>query len=116
VVIDFPVTVCGQKPDGSIFEETARTLTVNSHGALIRINSNIDTHKPAMLTNPKTRIEAECRVVFRKELGSNGCEIALEFADPSPRFWGINFPPEDWDPAERKRPDTQKAPPRSTKG
>ena len=28
----------------------------------------------------------------------------IEFMDhPSPRFWGIAFPPEDWNPAERKR-------------
>ena len=28
----------------------------------------------------------------------------IEFMDhPSPRFWGITLPPEDWNPAERKR-------------
>jgi len=28
----------------------------------------------------------------------------IEFMDhPSPRFWGITFPPEDWNPTERKR-------------
>ncbi len=28
----------------------------------------------------------------------------IEFMDhPSPGFWGIDFPSEDWNPAERKR-------------
>ena len=27
----------------------------------------------------------------------------IELMDSSPRFWGITFPSEDWNPAERKR-------------
>ena len=33
-------------------------------------------------------------------------EIGLEFSEPSPLFWRIAFPPEDWDPSERKRSGT----------
>jgi hypothetical protein len=30
-------------------------------------------------------------------------EVGLEFAEASPRFWKIAFPPDDWNPADRKR-------------
>ncbi len=117
VVIDFPVTVFGQKLDGTIFAEPANTLTVNAHGALVKMKTDIDSQKPALIGNPKTRMEVQCRVVYRKELEKNLYEIGLEFAKPFPKFWGINFPPEDWDPAERKRAASpQKPAVRSPKG
>jgi len=103
VVIDFPVTVFGQGVDGKIFAETTTTTTVNAHGALVNMNKEVDTQKPAILGNPKTQMEVQCRVVYRKEIVKGRYEVALEFAKPFPRFWGINFPPEDWNPAERKR-------------
>ncbi len=48
-------------------------------------------------------MEVQCRVVYRKEIEKGRYEVALEFSKPFPRFWGINFPPEDWNPAERKK-------------
>jgi|SRR5665213_1469356 len=117
VVIDFPVSVFCQGSDGKIFVETTSTLTVNAHGALIILKKDVASEKPALLSNPKTQMEVQCRVVYRKEIDKDRYEIALEFANPFPRFWGINFPPEDWNPAERKKAATpQKASALSTKG
>jgi hypothetical protein len=62
-------------------------------------------------------MEVQCRVVYRKELEKGRFEVALEFSKPFPRFWGINFPPEDWNPAERKKAGTPSKPSSSlTKG
>ncbi len=117
VVIDFPVSIFGQGLDGKIFAETTNTLTVNAHGALILLKKDVDSEKPALLSNPKTQMEVQCRVVYRKEITKDRYEIGLEFAKPFPRFWGINFPPEDWNPAERKKAASpQKANAPSTKG
>jgi hypothetical protein len=117
VVIDFPVSVFGQGVDGKIFAETTVTLTVNAHGALIVLKKDVDPEKPALLGNPKTQMEVQCRVVYRKEIEKGRYEIGLEFAQPFPRFWGINFPPEDWNPAERKKAvSPQKSNTGSTKG
>ena len=104
VVIDAPVTVFGQNLDRRMFVEHARTVTVSAHGALIHLKSVVDAKRPVLLSNPRTRLEAQCRVVHRKDLAGGGAEIALEFENPLPKFWGIHFPPEDWDPAERKKP------------
>jgi len=109
VVIDFPVTLFGQSADGKIFAENASTTSVNAHGALILLQRDVDPEKPALLGNPRTQMEAQCRVVFRKEVEKNKFEIGLEFSKPAPRFWGINFPPEDWDPSERKKADAPRS-------
>jgi hypothetical protein len=103
VVIDFPVTLFGQTHDGKIFSESTITRTVSAHGALVILNKNVNTQSPALLGNPKTQMEVQCRVVHRKEIEKDKYEIGLEFSAPVPRFWGINFPPEDWNPAERKK-------------
>lgn len=117
VVIDFPVTLFGQSPDGRIFSERTNTQCVNAHGALVIMAKDVNTKSPAILGNPKTQMEVQCRVVHRKELAGNKFEIGLEFTKPIPKFWGINFPPEDWNPAERKKatsPQRLNSPP--TKG
>jgi hypothetical protein len=103
VVIDIPVTVFGQDSDGKIFGEITKTLTVSAHGCLVRVNTVIDPQKPALLVNTKTGAEIQCRIAYRKEIEPGLHEIGLDFEQPVPRFWGVNFPPEDWNPADRKK-------------
>jgi hypothetical protein len=117
VVIDFPVTLFGQSQDGKIFSESTNTRTVSAHGALVFLKRDVNTQSPALLGNPKTQMEVQCRVVHRKEIEKDKYEIGLEFSNPVPKFWGINFPPEDWNSAERKKatsPQRSNSPP--TKG
>jgi hypothetical protein len=117
VIIDFPVTLFAQGVDGKIFAETTSTQTVSAHGALVIVGKDVNSQSPAILGNPKTQMEAQCRVVHRKEIAKDKYEIGLEFTKPIPKFWGINFPPEDWNPAERKKASSpQRHNPPSTKG
>lgn len=117
VIIDFPVTLFGQGADGKIFAESTNTQTVSAHGALVILKKDVNAQSPAILGNPKTQMEAQCRVVHRKEIGKDKFEIGLEFTKPIAKFWGINFPPEDWNPAERKKATSPQRPnPPSTKG
>ncbi|MGB9245348.1 MAG: hypothetical protein WCC03_18525 [Candidatus Acidiferrales bacterium] len=37
-----------------------------------------------------------------------------EFSEPAPRFWRITFPPEDWNPTDRKLPTAPQMPQPST--
>jgi len=104
VTIDIPITVFGQNSDGKMFHEQVKTITVSAHGALVHLGSNIDSRRPVLLVNPKTQMEVQCRAAYRKEVAGRGAEIGLEFVSPLPKFWGIHFPPDDWNPAERKQP------------
>jgi hypothetical protein len=117
VAIDFPVTLFGQDSKGKICAEKTKTATVNAHGALVMLETDIDPQKPALMVNIKTGAEVQCRVVFRKEIAKGQLEVALEFANPFPRFWGMNFPPDDWKPADRKKTFSPQRPvSHSTKG
>jgi PilZ domain len=104
VTIEIPITVFGQSSDRKMFHEQVKTITVSAHGALVLLKSNIDSVRPALIVNPRTLMEVPCRVAFRREITGGGAEIGLEFSTSLPKFWGIHFPPDDWDPAERKRP------------
>jgi hypothetical protein len=105
VVIDIAVSVFGHDLEHKIFQEKTSTLTVSAHGASVVLNTNIDPQKPALLINCKTGATVQCRVAHRKELDKGRVEIGFEFENPLPKFWAINFPPEDWNPADRKRPN-----------
>jgi hypothetical protein len=107
VVIDVPVTVSGMLLGGKDFVETTKTVTVNAHGGLITIAAKIDPQKAALLVHVKSGNKIQCRVAYRKEIPGSRYEIGLEFANPSPTFWGISFPPEDWDSADRKKAELQ---------
>jgi len=104
VAMDIPVEVYGQSPDGKVFHEETCTLVVNAHGALISLVTEIGLQQMVLLVHKKTRNEIECRVAYRKEIEKGRAEVSIEFVSPSPRFWGIAFPPEDWSRAERKQP------------
>jgi hypothetical protein len=115
VVIEIPVTVFAQDSSGKIFEEKANTVTVSNHGACVVLSADIDPQKPALLVDTRTKAEIQCRVAHRQDLGNGRREVGFEFATPLPRVWGIGFPPENWDPAERKKPVwTQKSNPTPT--
>lgn len=104
MAIDMPVEIFGQASNGKVFREETRTIVVNAHGALL-VMTSIPLIKPSvLLVNKKTKTEAQCRVIFQKETEHGKGELGLEFIDPQPRFWGIAFPPEDWNNADRKRP------------
>ena len=56
------------------------------------------------IVNSKTVEELTCNVAFISENKGSKSEVGLEFTEPSPLFWRIGFPPEDWSESlERKR-------------
>src|ERR1700686_4086112 len=97
VILSLPVTVRteGCPPDAS-FEEAAQTLIVNVHGALIALAGKVEKGQTLRLINPATREELLCRVIHLGPLTAGKAQIGVGFNDPSPDFWRITFPPEDW--------------------
>ena len=74
----------------------ALTLVVNAHGGLLEAPLRLDVDQKITLINPATGRLAECRVVRIDEQAGAVCRTAFEFDQPSPHFWPISFPPEDW--------------------
>ncbi len=105
VHIIIPVSVYGNRAKGDPFQEEAQTLTVNAHGALINLANHVSVGQELLLINAKTAEKVECTVVQAGESERGKARVRVKFSHSSPRFWGLVFPPEDWNPSERKRPE-----------
>lgn len=109
VNITMPILVRGNV-GGQNFEEDSSTVSVNAHGGMIRLVTKVVRMQQISLINPKTTEEMPCTVTFLGQKENGRTEVGVEFVEPSPLFWRIAFPPEDWDPSERKRPASPRSP------
>ncbi len=99
------VVVYGQRPDGNIFSENTHTVIVSANGALVLLAAaDVKLKERLLVMNQQTMQEVECFVASFGELQEGRREVGIGFVEPAPRFWGLSFPPEDWDPATRKKP------------
>jgi hypothetical protein len=96
VLLSVPVFVKGVLPDGNTFEEEARTLVVNAHGALLSLSIALPTGQQFTLTHKLTRKSLECKTVFVGKPQAGKAQVGIEFLNATPMFWQIDFPPEDW--------------------
>jgi PilZ domain len=105
VYITMPVIIRGKNGQKTFSEET-RTASVNAHGCMVRLAEKVVKGQEVAIVNPKTVEELPCTVTFVGQKDSGKTEVGLEFIEPSPHFWRITFPSDDWDPADRKRPSS----------
>jgi hypothetical protein len=115
VNIAMPILVRGKKA-GQTFEEETLTISVSAHGCMFRLKSQLGRLQEVAIVNKKTAEELPCRVTFLGQKDGGKAEVGVEFTEPSPLFWRIAFPPEDWDPSERKRPGGPRPVPNSSGG
>ena len=109
VHIAIPILVRGMSGTQK-FEEAGRTTTVNAHGCLISLATRLTRGQQVSLIHPKTAEELPCKVVYISDRVQDRADVGLEFMEPSPLFWRIAFPPEDWGTSsERKRTSGQAA-------
>ncbi len=92
------------------FEEETKTIVVNANGCSFLIKACITQGQQISLVNLKTAEELPCRIAFVGQGEAGRSEVGVEFSEPSPLFWRITFPPEDWDPARRKLPTSSSRP------
>lgn len=90
------VIVSGKTPAGSNFSEEAFTQIVNAHGALIVMRQMVSLGNRLRLKNKKTGEEIGCTVVDLGDRIDQKSAVGVEFDQPSPFFWRVSFPPEDW--------------------
>jgi hypothetical protein len=83
----------------------AFTSTVNAHGGLLESPMKLAANQKILLINPHSGTEAGCRVIRVEGPASALYEIAFEFDESTPRFWPIDFPPEDWVVSEEASSD-----------
>jgi len=96
VLLSVPIHVSGKTAANQDFTEDTRTLVVNAHGALIALTAQVKPGQKITLSNNATHQTLECRVVHIGAGQGGKTQLGVEFAKPSPRFWQIDFPPDDW--------------------
>jgi len=105
LTLDIAVEVYGQGPDGTIFHEETRTRVVSAHGALLSLATKVAFEQMIVVVCKRNHEEMRCRVVHQ-EVEKGEVHVGVAFETASPKFWGVSFPTQDWDRAERKRTAT----------
>jgi hypothetical protein len=97
VILTLAVTVRTEGgPRDASFEEETHTLVVNLHGALIVLAGKVAKGQKLRVTNRATQAEQMCLVASLGPVSGGRAQVGVEFLKPSPDFWHISFPPEDW--------------------
>ncbi len=101
VCIEIPITVQGsrQSPKGAAetpvpqpFVEETRTVLAFEQGAVLRMTETTVPGQILILKNLRMNREAACRVVNYKARENVKGYVEIEFLEPAPGFWGIEFP------------------------
>ena len=98
VILSLPVVMRAPLEGEDYSVEQSRTLVVNAHGALIAMALKVKPGQKLTLENVSSGKEQSCQVVHVGERKSDKAEVGVEFVEPAPRFWNIDFPPADWQP------------------
>jgi hypothetical protein len=96
VLLSVPISVNGKTVQNHDFREETRTLVVNAHGALISLAAPVVANQTIFVSNNATQETEECRIVYLGNTQAGKAQMGVEFLSPSPTFWQIDFPPEDW--------------------
>ena len=92
------MTVSGKTSEGPFSEDT-QTMVVNAHGALIGLKAKVSKGQTVLIKSVASQEEQECQVIWIGPSGEGKTQCGLEFTKPSPKFWGVSFPPSDWSPS-----------------
>jgi hypothetical protein len=98
VLMQVGIRLRGKDAQGKDFEEVTQTLAINAHGALVLLTARVISGGTVHMRHNKTEEEQECHVAYLGPVRAGKAEIGLEFTTPSPNFWRVAFPPEDWTP------------------
>lgn len=103
VYICMPVLIQCER-GGEPYQERTTTEAVNAQGCLVRLGVALERGQKLTMVNLKSAEEVECRVVYVGRSDQGRTHAGVEFTHRAEYFWHIAFPPDDWNPADRKRP------------
>jgi periplasmic protein TonB len=90
------VIATGARPgDGSgkreLFTEETTTVLVFENGGVIPLDAAVAQGQLLFLTNKENKREVVAQVLRKRAFRPTSCYVELEFTEPSPGFWGIEF-------------------------
>jgi hypothetical protein len=90
VAAAMPVLVYGHSTQAP-FAEPATTANVSKTGGLVALGTKVMRFQKLIVTNIQTNEDAICRVVRLVRSFDGRTMAAVEFVQPAPRFWAIEF-------------------------
>ena len=96
VMLQIPIIVATESVEGEQMREETQTMIVNAHGGLVKLEMEVMPGQPIELMHPRSGTKAAARVVRVDNPPGGFTAVGFEFVEPSPRFWPVEFPPEDW--------------------
>jgi hypothetical protein len=96
VMLQMAVVVLAETRDRKPVREDARTLVVNAHGGLLKLEMELLTGQPLTLVHEKSGKREQAHVVRVEQPSPDYFAVAFEFERPAPNFWPVVFPPDDW--------------------
>jgi hypothetical protein len=81
------LVVCGQSPEQQYFQEETTTLSINAHGALVPLATEVTLGQRLLILNPHTWNERAGRVTRLGSLEGGRTEVGIEFPEAAPEFW-----------------------------
>jgi periplasmic protein TonB len=96
VAHEVAVVAAGARPgktgERELFTEETTTVLVFENGGVLRLAAAVVAGQLLFLTNKKTRREVVAQVTRKRDFKPTSCYVEVEFSEPSPGFWGIEFP------------------------
>jgi TonB family protein len=91
-----PVKVTGARPgknagERELFTEETTSVLVFENGGVIRLSAAVAPGQLLFLTNEESKREAVAQVKRKRTYRPTNCYVELEFAEPAPRFWNMEF-------------------------
>ena len=96
VLLRLAIQVRWTPPGDTTITEDTTTLVVNAHGALISLAMKVKPGVRIFVRSRSVVEHKECRVVRVQEKHEGKSEVGVEFLRPDAKFWGLEFPPDDW--------------------
>lgn len=97
VALEVPVIAAGARPGKTgaqreLFREETSTALVFENGGVIRLVAAVVSGQLLFLTNKETNREVVAQVMQKRNFRPTSCYVEVKFTEPSPGFWGIEFP------------------------
>src|SRR5262250_1277132 len=95
--LELPVVATGARPGDQsekreLFSEETETVLVFENGCVIQLAAAVNVGQLVFLTNKQSGKEIVTQVLKKRSHRPTDCYVELEFTEPAPDFWGVEFP------------------------
>jgi protein TonB len=96
VACEVQVTATGARPSEKggqreLFTEETTTALVFENGGVLRLAAAVVPGQLLFLTHKETKREVVAQVTRKRDFRPRICYVEVEFSEPAPGFWGVEF-------------------------